>query len=771
MSEFKLYTLNSKNYLRDMIFESILNDHGVLMPRHDLALVTLNKRFRMMEILEKPRDHFLEYAQITDGPIVGYDADKIQGSLDKPLFAQKTYGKKYSKKKQAKIYSHEFAENICQEPMQIMTSFALANSALHALLQSDLRFHSNPRKDCHDPIARDVSSGNFYVMSNKGTSMTARMIELIDMLNYKFRPDVIYRSSHFVLKNKSGSRADVFEWLPTIPAALHFYDNPKNMAQVEEFLKFWGQDASKRRVDNRLLNLFFVIRQAKKLFNEKQLEEIERYGLQATDIVNNTPKALLSEPEINIETPINKISYHYYSTLVEKGSHGEMTFSKDDYKNLLWRNAFIYQNVLRKDSLAQKLKTKEEFNPLQLGIDVGSKDKAIISMLMREDESESLKLIFTERIFEAAKDIFPKGEFYLEDRFSKKIYKPKWFGQLGNKFFKLHKQYVLLDEIHPNELVRVYYFEIPKEKRQGYRYLVPVVTQQKAYYGVREYVLLPREKDHTQSKTKYAKAEDYFVNLNATTLQLKANTPVVDSTLVIPANKKLEINQPRSLKFSANGCLMVYGGFEIANQASLKLSASESHWSGIHFDKTPDLKLQNINIEDIGNGAYGVVCDGRKFSGGLSIFNSKAQLKSVQVFNSQIEDALHFLRSDIEIESSTIDSCQSDAIDSDFSNIRATGLNIRNSGGDGLDISGSHAIVNRSQIGPNEDKAISVGENSMIQVKETILHDAKYGIAVKDSSLLELEDTVQFKNCKYDVEEYNKKPYFGPTKVERNASN
>ena len=101
-----------------------------------------------------------------------------------------------------------------------------------------------------------------------------------------------------------------------------------------------------------------------------------------------------------------------------------------------------------------------------------------------------------------------------------------------------------------------------------------------------------------------------------------------------------------------------------------------------------------------------------------------------------------------------------DGIDSDFS----TGL-IRNSlfsniGGDAIDFSGSKSKVHNAKFLNIKDKAISAGENSLIDLKNLKINNTGVGIASKDGSITELDNAVISDYKLSALMTYNKKSFY-----------
>ena len=103
--------------------------------------------------------------------------------------------------------------------------------------------------------------------------------------------------------------------------------------------------------------------------------------------------------------------------------------------------------------------------------------------------------------------------------------------------------------------------------------------------------------------------------------------------------------------------------------------------------------------------------------------------KNIKVINSNFreneayDDTIHIVYSkNILFEGVKVDKVYSDAIDVDISsNITFKNIEIKNSINDGLDFMESNAVVENSKIYRSNDKGISIGEGSMVSVKNSHL--------------------------------------------------
>ncbi|MDA1020255.1 MAG: hypothetical protein O2962_01755 [Cyanobacteria bacterium] len=743
MKRFKLYTLQAKSFTRDFIFEQSLKDHGLLVPRQDLVKVIVNgELYGFMELLETPVDHFFEYAQKQDGIIYGYNAGAIHDKLRNAKFVEEYGGKsKTSKKGEKQLASIAFANEICKPQMDLFSSFVYGYGAIHGTGHGDLTFHDNVRLDCLNPIPRDMTTGLFspYFKGDKNDQHVtlASAISFYDLIAPKWRPDIVGRTESFLLRDSDGFQPDLsFHWFAQMPASLRYYFSGQNLRDLIEYSKYWNTTTSKTKLINRIKNLVDSLSlEGNQLYpGQANIIQIVTYYLQnAINLVTNHPKTSITGIDKNINP--------YLARIINAVSAGELKPNEIDLQSLATRNAVI-----------DKLGLSAE------GLDL-TKYNSIINFLYRDETETEARMVFVERLFDTS---FSQGDFRLKERKTDQIIEPTKKIVIGSEYLKTNKTDLALTKIKANEKLIAYYFKLPKT--DTYRYFTGNPTGDKHYWGSREIAIGPVVNE--TPKTYQQEDPVRFFDIAGKSLQIKSKMPVITKTLEIKKGYSLRIDKDSEMVFADNGCLMVYGNLELVNDARLKLTGDS--WSGIHFIDTQDQDLRNIEIDNIGDGSYGVTCGGRPFSGGLSFFNTKANIVNLKINDSNIEDAMHVLNSEVTMQDSELITSQSDAIDTDYSNVAFTNIKLAKSQGDGLDVSGSLVLIRDSKSIDQIDKGLSIGENSNVYVYNSVFSAEAYCIAVKDSSRLHLDKATQLIDCQTELGEYIKKSYFTKPEVIRN---
>ena len=113
-----------------------------------------------------------------------------------------------------------------------------------------------------------------------------------------------------------------------------------------------------------------------------------------------------------------------------------------------------------------------------------------------------------------------------------------------------------------------------------------------------------------------------------------------------------------------------------------------------------------------------------------------------------------------------IQNAKFDAIDIDncntiAKNIKLENFNTKDDNGDGLDFYFSKASLKNIKIRGFNDKGISIGENSLVDISESLITNNKIGTAIKDDSCLKLLNKNDYNNNEIDISIYNKKNDYG----------
>ena len=158
-------------------------------------------------------------------------------------------------------------------------------------------------------------------------------------------------------------------------------------------------------------------------------------------------------------------------------------------------------------------------------------------------------------------------------------------------------------------------------------------------------------------------------------------------------------------------------------------------------------KIQSSSINDYG------------LTGCLSFINIKFENDKIKGSNGACEDTINLINSSGEIKGIEITEAYSDALDLDFSKININDVYINNSKNDCADFSFGNYDINKFDLSNCGDKALSVGERSILTTNEINIKDSKMGIASKDGSIVKVIKN-NSKNLEICLAAYNKKQEF-----------
>jgi hypothetical protein len=149
------------------------------------------------------------------------------------------------------------------------------------------------------------------------------------------------------------------------------------------------------------------------------------------------------------------------------------------------------------------------------------------------------------------------------------------------------------------------------------------------------------------------------------------------------------------------------------------------------------------------------------------VYKGQVELNFVKVFDSKSEDAVNIVSSNFHIDELHIDGAFSDGLDIDFGIGDIVRSTIQNTGNDALDFSGSTIHIADVKCMGYNDKGVSVGEYSNVDINGLYLENGRYGLVSKDLSVVKAEN-VELRSLDVGALIYRKKPEFGPAQIEIN---
>ena len=151
--------------------------------------------------------------------------------------------------------------------------------------------------------------------------------------------------------------------------------------------------------------------------------------------------------------------------------------------------------------------------------------------------------------------------------------------------------------------------------------------------------------------------------------------------------------------------------------------------------------------------------DIKGLTGCLTLVNLRVDNLSINANGSSCEDTVNLINVEGTLNDVNIVDSFSDGLDIDFSTVEINKINISSARNDCVDFSSGNYKVNEMNLLNCGDKALSVGEKSMLLVDKIFVENSNIGVASKDSSIVKLE-YAYLKNLKTCLAAYNKKQEF-----------
>ena len=229
-------------------------------------------------------------------------------------------------------------------------------------------------------------------------------------------------------------------------------------------------------------------------------------------------------------------------------------------------------------------------------------------------------------------------------------------------------------------------------------------------------------------------------------------------------NGDLEIQSGAHLQFSNDSYLIVNGSITALGESkdSITFKPINDSWKGLYvLNADKKSTLVNVSMNNISALESGVL----KLSGAITFYKSDVDLNNVSIYNIYAEDAINIVESSYSLKSIFIDNSISDGLDSDFSDGSIELSEFSNIGGDALDFSGSNVSINQVKAFNVKDKAVSAGEDSIINIKDSLFKFIGVGVASKDGSEVVVLNTSIFDFKLYAAMSFIKKDFYSAPSI------
>ena len=206
---------------------------------------------------------------------------------------------------------------------------------------------------------------------------------------------------------------------------------------------------------------------------------------------------------------------------------------------------------------------------------------------------------------------------------------------------------------------------------------------------------------------------------------------------------ELIINEGTNLRFSPNTYMIIKGNIIIngSNKKPVLMTSmnANSNWKGLYvYTEKKEKKyseLKSLKVSNTQSTQIGIL----NLTGGITFYNTDIFIDDLEIKNSISEDALNIVQGNINILKMKIIGSNSDGFDCDFCKGTIAKLDLKNIGGDGLDISGSQISANINQASNVMDKVVSIGEESIADISINNVTNSYLAVAIKDGSKADLK--------------------------------
>lgn len=234
--------------------------------------------------------------------------------------------------------------------------------------------------------------------------------------------------------------------------------------------------------------------------------------------------------------------------------------------------------------------------------------------------------------------------------------------------------------------------------------------------------------------------------------------------IIFPEGVHVHIPGGCKLFFAENAGLLIRGALWAKGEelAPIYLQAIKDKWCGISvLEAQKSSQLTYVHVKN----TRGHLLPHWSITGAITFYKSDVHIENSTFTHNRCEDALNIIHSEFVLDKVHIENTTSDAFDADFAKGVVRNCSFAQVAGDAIDTSGSQIQVLDTTLQDIKDKALSFGERSKAIARNIHIVRCGTGIAVKDSSHLEVSQA-KFNNIEHAVlMAYIKKNEFGSAQI------
>jgi hypothetical protein len=238
----------------------------------------------------------------------------------------------------------------------------------------------------------------------------------------------------------------------------------------------------------------------------------------------------------------------------------------------------------------------------------------------------------------------------------------------------------------------------------------------------------------------------------------------INGNLALPDGFGLRLEPGTTLRFGHDNYLLASGplDFQGVADAPISLQPVGDQWNGIVViqAETPST-WSHVTVER----TSAINHEGWTLTGGITFYESPIRMTHSRILDSQAEDGINVIRTEFMFLQSEFAHTFSDAFDADFAQGIVEECSFHDTGGDGIDVSGSDVQVDHVRLLDIGDKGISVGEASRLTGRDAYFENIGFGLVSKDLSHATLEGATIVRAHQAGLAAYIKKPSYGPATI------
>ncbi|MEN0051241.1 MAG: hypothetical protein AAF806_29520, partial [Bacteroidota bacterium] len=237
----------------------------------------------------------------------------------------------------------------------------------------------------------------------------------------------------------------------------------------------------------------------------------------------------------------------------------------------------------------------------------------------------------------------------------------------------------------------------------------------------------------------------------------------IEEDILIPKGYEVYVESGTTLDFVNQAAFISKSPIYLIGKAdnAIKIHSSDGTGNGFSILQAAERsKVSHVLFE-----GWNTLQKGNwQLTGGVTFYESDADVEHSSFLRNHCEDALNFVRSEFTLTHSKIAETFADGLDADFCKGTINKVRFEDTGNDAGDFSDSAIAIEDCVILRAGDKGISVGEAARVHIKKAWIDGAVNGVASKDLSKLTIDD-IMVKNCTNGFAAYQKKPEFGSASI------